>query len=1371
MNAIANFIFTLFALSGIDGNADMDAWLNELERVRSAGHEHIFPEEDAAGAVDGQVSGLFDFHTDEEKSPFWQVDLGEQYALGYVALFNIHMPERAASFLLLISEDGNYWREVYQHDDSPPVGEEAGQPFIVPLNNQQARFVRIQLPGNGHLHLTEVQVYSEDGSTNLALGKAATQSSVSQWSTRSIEINTEEWSDEELVQRVFNTKFTMPGSFHHELKESFNGLINDDVPITDTRWADLYVRATNLQQRITYAREGLAHFNVNAFRRAVEDLASEHPEQYAESDDILRRITNVEIRLPEITAMLTAGDYEALVEAENILQFHREVLMSNPLLDFDRIVFLQRGFSYKNAARTAIGAGIGMPANWQSGIPVPRRGHWQDRLAVLSDLRGETKIETLFEPEEGRTLSDPVLGFDADSILFTMEGMSEHNWRIFEFTVDGAVLRQITPDDGDDVGHFDPCYLPDGNILFTSTAGFMGLPCVFGSDPMVCIYRLNSETGDIRQLTFEQDSNWNPTPLPNGRVLYQRWEYSDIPHSNSRLLFHMNPDGTDQREFYGSGSYFPASFFYARPVPDHPRMVIGVATGHHGNHRSGRLLLIDPALGRHEATGVVQEIPGYGKTVEPIVRDRLADDVWPQFLHPYPLSSKYHLVSAKLSPDSLWGIYLVDIFDNILLIQELEGDALLWPIPMKKTLRPPVVHDRVDLNRSDGTMLITDIYEGDGLKGIPRGTVAALRIFEYYFSYRGFGGLLGSIGMDGPWDIRRVLGIVPVEPDGSAYFSVPANTPISIQALDEKGQALQIMRSWTVAMPGEKVSCIGCHESQNQSPPIGMPAAILREPSPVHATWQEPVRGFNFDREVQPVLDRHCLGCHDGSVQHEGIDIPYLGGDRKITDWSSALSGSTQIYMTEEGDAFSEAYANLHRFVRRPGIESDLRMLSPMEYHFSTTELGQMLRKGHHGVHLDAASWDRLVTWFDLNAPYHGTWHEIVGSQRAEQLYAMQSRANALREKYIPQGPIPDYEHIPDLPDFQSEFINQEHNEIVYSSPPTITGWPFDADTAKQMQQAAAIDAGLEDSPEKTIHLGQGPVFPAAYLGHDDTRESIDVGPVNLELVLVPGGRFVLGASDGHPDESPYTEVEVEPFYMAKFEITNAQYRMFNPHHESRDESRHGYQFGRRGFYQDAPGQPVIRVSWEEAREFCSWLSEKTGIAFDLPTEAQWEWAARAGADTPFYFGAVDSDYSTYANLADRTLREFVQDTALGNYTHSVIIENPNRYDDWIPRCDTYTDNGLVTVDVGQYCPNFWGLFDMHGNAAEWTRSAYLPYPYREDDGRNDTQVRDVERVVRGGSWRDRPHQSTASYRRPYQPYQRVYNVGFRVVAPVDSVQ
>lgn len=1133
--------------------------------------------------------------------------------------------------------------------------------------------------------------------------------------------------------------------------------------------AAIHHRVATKMGPVPTSRAALATFDFEALRLAVTDLTERFGPRYPDGRMYLSRLEELRrgLRLAaeaESQAPTEEAQQRAVELIRELESLRRRALLANPLLDFDRVVLVQRGLPQSHEARTAMGAGIGMPTNWQAGVGVTRRDRWDDRLVVLSNLRESPRIEVLFTPQGRRTLSDLVLEFDGRTLLFAMEGMEQPNWRIFEIGVDGSGLRQVTPDDNADVGHFDPCYLADGDILFTSTAAFMGLPCVFGDAPMVCLYRLDRRTGAVRQLTFEQDSNWCPTPLANGRVLYQRWEYSDIPHSNSRILFHMNPDGTDQREYYGSGSYFPPSLFYARGVPDHPRKIIGVATGHHGTQRSGRLLLVDPAMGRREATGVVQEIPGRGRKVEPIVRDRLVDGVWPHFLHPYPLSSQYFLVTAKPTPDSLWGIYLVDVFDNVLLLHEVEGHALLWPIPMRNTPRPPVVVNRVDPSRSDGTMLIVDVYRGGGLDGIPRGAVRALRIFDYYFSYRSVGGLVGSVGLDGPWDIKRVLGTVPVESDGSAYFTVPANTPISIQALDGRGQALQLMRSWTVAMPGENVSCIGCHESQNEAPPAKMPAAARRPPAKIDGRWAAPVRGFSFAREVQPVLDRHCAGCHDGSLHAGGREIPYLKGDRRVTDWRSDIAGSTTPHLLAEGESFTESYVQLHRYVRPPGIESDLRMLSPMDFHFSATELGQMLRKGHQGVNLDPESWERLIAWFDLNTPFHGTWREIVGGQRAEHVRRMQEQAHALRAQYVPQGPTYDYEHIPETPPFDRTFVPPEKPATASVPAATAAGWPFDVDEARR-RQAAAADSRV--GFRKTIPLGQGLPFGPVYLGHDDNREAVEVGPVTLELVLIPGGRFVLGSIDGHPDESPPTAVDVAPFWMACFEITNAQYRLFDPQHESRDESRQGYQFGRRGFFQDAPHQPAVRVSWDEARAFCRWLSEKTGLQFDLPTEAQWEWGARAGAATAFHFGDLDSDYAACANLADRALRDFAQCTAQGDYTQARVIANPNRYDDWIPRCDRFGDGAIVTVDVGRYQPNSWGLHDVHGNAAEWTRSAYRPYPYHEHDGRNDTTRTDLERVVRGGSWRDRPHQATASYRRPYQPYHRVFNVGFRVVAPV----
>lgn len=180
--------------------------------------------------------------------------------------------------------------------------------------------------------------------------------------------------------------------------------------------------------------------------------------------------------------------------------------------------------------------------------------------------------------------------------------------------------------------------------------------------------------------------------------------------------------------------------------------------------------------------------------------------------------------------------------------------------------------------------------------------------------------------------------------------------------------------------------------------------------------------------------------------------------------------------------------------------------------------------------------------------------------------------------------------------------------------------------------------------------------------------------------------------------------------------------------------------------------------------DFCAWLSEKTGMKFSLPTEAQWEYACRAGTNTPFFYGDIESDWSGFANLADEKLREFVCHTYK---KERIPWLNANKYDDWIPKDVRFNDGGFLSDGVGNYQPNVFGLIDMHGNVSEWTRSNYKAYPYHENDGRNNLSLHE-DKVVRGGSWRDRPQRARSAFRLAYRPYQPVYNVGFRVVCELD---
>ena len=421
---------------------------------------------------------------------------------------------------------------------------------------------------------------------------------------------------------------------------------------------------------------------------------------------------------------------------------------------------------------------------------------------------------------------------------------------------------------------------------------------------------------------------------------------------------------------------------------------------------------------------------------------------------------------------------------------------------------------------------------------------------------------------------------------------------------------------------------------------------------------------------------------------------------------------------------FTPSYVALHPFVRRPGPESDYHVQKPLEWHAGTSELVQMLEKGHHNVKLDRESWDRLITWIDLNVPDFGTWHEFGGERPVMERRLQMRKCYANRPE--------DHEAI-----VASVFQGRpyEPGKVAFSAPPpepkrtvklpTVSGWPFDTEEAMRRQKAMKLPTTLS-------------VEPAA--------------GAPIELVLIPAGEFVMGSLDGANDEYPPAAVKIaRPFYMSRTEITNEQFAAFDARHDSAYISMTNKDQSVRGHPVNEPRQPVVRVTWQHARDFCQWVSAKTGHRADLPTEAQWEWAARAGASTATYYGDVTADFGRYANLADSTLARLAH------------RDSPQ----WHPRIDAVNDGAMVTTHVGHYKANAWGLHNMIGNAAEWTRTAYRPYPYR-NDGRDDPAA-DGAKAVRGGSWYDRPYRATASYRMHYPPWQHVFDVGFRIVIEADE--
>ncbi|MHC4200274.1 MAG: NPCBM/NEW2 domain-containing protein, partial [Planctomycetota bacterium] len=468
------------------------------------------------------------------------------------------------------------------------------------------------------------------------------------------------------------------------------------------------------------ARARPAGASVEALRRAIGDLVESFGELYAGGAGYLAR-------LEEIAAMSAGADRSA-----KLLELQRESMLANPLIDFDEILIVRRGGGRK--------INLGLPANWQSNSSIGKHGY-DNELAALS-IRSPDKVRSIHRPAKGAFIGDVDLHFDADRLLFSSIGTGG-DWHVFEMRVDGTGLRQVTKTTDRGVNNYDACYVPDGRIIFTSTASMVAVPCVNGSSPVANIFRVGADGAGMEQLCFDQEHGWCPQVMDDGRILYSRWEYADLPHANSRIMMTMNPDGTNQRSYYGTNSFWPNGVFYARPVPGAPSMFVGIVTGHHGVRRMGELVLFDTAKGYMEADGVVQRIPGYGKKVAPVVADGLVNSARPKFLHPYPLSEKYFLVSSDLS--GTWGIYLVDVFDNMTLIKEEAGYALLEPVPLRKTPTPRTIPDKTVPGQRDAVVFITDIYEGPGLAGVPRGEVKTLRLFTYTYGYRGMGGLYGVI--------------------------------------------------------------------------------------------------------------------------------------------------------------------------------------------------------------------------------------------------------------------------------------------------------------------------------------------------------------------------------------------------------------------------------------------------------------------------------------------------------------------------------------------------------------------------------------------------------------------------------------------------
>jgi len=403
----------------------------------------------------------------------------------------------------------------------------------------------------------------------------------------------------------------------------------------------------------------------------------------------------------------------------------------------------------------------------------------------------------------------------------------------------------------------------------------------------------------------------------------------------------------------------------------------------------------------------------------------------------------------------------------------------------------------------------------------------------------------------------------------------------------------------------------------------------------------------------------------------------------------------------------------LHPYVRRNGPEGDYHLLTPLEFHSDTSELIQRLSKGHKNVEVSAEEWDRLVTWIDLNVPYFGTWSERGARQDWIQ------RRRALERDYSNRT-------------FNPEAIVNPYQPVAFVPPKPV----------EMKQEPVTAPVRMDPlSGEKTLTLD---------LGNGQT----------LNVLCIPSGEFAMGSTRETAMEQPVAVVKIKtPFWIGETEVSVAQFKAFDPAHDNGVYDMHYKDQCNRGYFMNRDDQlPAIRISWEKADAFCKWLSKKSGKKVRLPTEARWEWACRAGTQTPLWFGDFNADFSACANLADAIRIEMA---VVG--VDPKPWKNPPKDVDFELRDLRFNDGVLHLAKVGSFKANAWGLKDMCGNVSEWTRSAFRPYPYKDSDGRNNSVV-DEKKVVRGGSWNDRQIKATSSWRWGYPGWMRPFDVGFRVV-------
>ncbi|MBI4602571.1 MAG: discoidin domain-containing protein [Planctomycetes bacterium] len=965
------------AQSAAPSGAELEAdWLRQLAvRALPPLRGAVTPEDDAAGGCDGVKDGRWGFHTGRDERPWWQVDLGAAQPLGEARIFNRSdgASERASRLEVLLSLDGASWVLAYRHDGTLFRGTPDGKPLVVALSGATARYVRLQLPGPEFLHLDEVEVYGAGGGRNLAFGRPAAQSSVSAWSKRAAPAAGEEES------------FALPAA---------RRAVADAIERGRRLAASLRGRGAGV--------EGEIAVDVAAEAEALEGLAT---------------------KLQSLDAGAPAASVRALyLEVRRAV---RRLAFKDPLLDFDDILFVKQvptSFTHMSDQYygwfSRPGGGLFVLEGFRGGSPGT-----QGASPRLRRIAAELPEGSIVDPElshDGRKVLfaharfHPSLADEANK-LDKSRVPEDAFYHIYEVNADGTGLRRLTRGKYDD---FAGRSQPGGALVCLSTRRGKGVQCApgragarrgvpdlfdarpdcyvrcgGGPERPVAVYTLHvmgPDGEDIRTISPFENFEWSPWVAADGRILYARWDYVDRDNMPYMGLWSCLPDGTGVQAVFGNYTVSPFSFFEARDIPGSRKLVF-TASAHH-SITGGSLVLLDLAKGTDGHAPMERLTP---EVPFPEV------EAWPAsyFANPWPLSEERFLVAwsdrplvpgwPAVNPPNALGLYLFDAFGNLeLLHRDLEISSMS-PIPLRPRSRPAEVASGARPARaeagSEARMLVVDVH--DGLEGVERGAVKRLRVVGVPAKTHPTMNF-PSLGVTRDDPGKFVLGTVPVEEDGSAYFLVPPGVPIFFQALDSDGMALQTMRSAASARPGETRSCTGCHLGRHQAPPNRQTLASRREPSRI-APGPEGSWPLDFAKLVGPVLARRCESCHRAGAAGSAAVAGAAGA-------AESAGGAAGGFDLSPEKAYESLVAYGKPSLKDQVLEAYRRGRSlPGTGGARSSALLELLRRGHEDVELEPQELERLVTWMDTYAQKQGSF----GPEQEEELRELRGRLARIVEQ------------------------------------------------------------------------------------------------------------------------------------------------------------------------------------------------------------------------------------------------------------------------------------------------------------------------------------------------------------------------------------